>query len=51
MCVGGFFHFFFCGEIFSLGHTKKGLWAMICRKEFFFEKKKGPKLSYFWLSH
>jgi hypothetical protein len=35
-CVWGFFYFSFfpsfCGEIFSLGHRKKRLWAMICTK-------------------
>jgi len=45
-CVWGFFSSFCCGEIFSQGHTKKGLWAMICTKGFFL-RKKGPKIVVF----
>jgi hypothetical protein len=44
--VWGFFFLLFCDEIFSLGHTKKGLWAMICTKGFFREKER-PKVVIF----
>jgi hypothetical protein len=45
-----FFSFLFWRDFLTLA-LKKGAFGYDLYKEFFFEKKKGPKLSYFWLSH